>query len=199
MLFSAVLLSLMEFYDDLREEGVETENEAEFRAYYLITHIHDHDIARQTMRLPRHVFFHPYMQRALRFYELLQRNNEILQTSERRNKFLNVEACQNYYTKFFKLIGDKDTPFLMACMLEWHFPDVRKGALKAMNRAYLFRHSGVEVEYLRQALAYDSVKHLLAEAQLYGLIVDTSSGTTTIRFGQKHYKTRGAFFIGNFM
>ncbi|KAJ8660784.1 hypothetical protein O0I10_003427 [Lichtheimia ornata] len=180
-----VLLSLMEFYDDLREDGIETPNEAEFRAYYLISHIRDHEVARQIMQLPRHVLFHPLLQRALQFYELIQRNNEIMETSERRNKFTNVEASQNNYSKLFKLVGEGDTPFLLACMMEWHFPDIRKGALKAMNRAYLSVHIGVEVEYLRQVLAYDSVKQLLSEAHLYGLSFEVSATQTTIRFGQK--------------
>ncbi|KAI7883773.1 hypothetical protein K492DRAFT_125877, partial [Lichtheimia hyalospora FSU 10163] len=180
-----VLLSLMEFYDDLREDGIETPNEAEFRAYYLISHIRDHEVARQIMQLPRHVLFHPLLQRALQFYELIQRNNEIMETSERRNKFTNIEASQNNYSKLFKLVGQGDTPFLLACMMEWHFPDIRKGALKAMNRAYMSVHIGVEVEYLRQVLAYDSVKQLLSEAHLYGLSFEVSETQTTIRFGQK--------------
>lgn len=187
----------MEFYDDLRDSGIETPNEAEFRAYFLMTHAHDHEAARRLMKFPRHVFEHPYLQRALKLYSLLQRNNEIMQTSARRNKFDNIEACQNFYSQFFKLVGDTGTPFLLACMAEWHFPDVRKGALKAMNRAYNFAHKGVEVEYLRQVLAYDSVEQLLREAKIYGLVFDTNDNRTTIRFGQRMPKAKTTFFYGN--
>lgn len=187
----------MEFYDDLREAGIETPNEAEFRAYFLLTHARDPGAARHLMKLPKHVFEHPWLQRALDLYSLLQRNNEIMQTSARRNKFDNIEACQNFYSKFFKLVGDAQTPFLLACMAEWHFPDVRKGALKAMNKAYNYAHKGVEVEYLRQVLAYDSVHQLLAEAKLYGLVFDTNDDWTTIRFGQRMEKRRVVFFNGN--
>ncbi|KAF7728825.1 hypothetical protein EC973_005451 [Apophysomyces ossiformis] len=190
-----VLLSLMEFYDDLREEEIETENEAEFRAYYLITHIRDQDVARQTMSLPPHLFFHPYIQRALQFYGLAQRNNEILQTASRRHKPENIEASQNFYSKFFKLIRDPGTPFLMSCMLEWHFPEVRKGALKAMNTAYNKAHSGVPVERVRQVLAYDTSEHLLEEVEIYGLPVDMSLEEPYIRFGQKHFTSKAPYFI----
>ncbi|OAD01214.1 hypothetical protein MUCCIDRAFT_129517, partial [Mucor lusitanicus CBS 277.49] len=167
-----VLLSLTEFYDDLREEGIESENEAEFRAYHLISHIRDQELARQAQTLPIHIFRHPYMKRALELHALSQRNNEIMETSSRRNKPENIEASQNYYTKLFKLIADDQTSFLMACMMECHFSDIRKGALKAMNTAYLVKASGVPVEHVRRVLAYDSSKQLLEELMLYGMPVD---------------------------
>ncbi|KAI9317555.1 SAC3/GANP/Nin1/mts3/eIF-3 p25 family-domain-containing protein [Dichotomocladium elegans] len=189
-----VLLSLMEFYDDLREQGIETKNEAEFRAYHMIIHIHDHGVARRMMGLPRHILHHPLLQRALKFYELVQRNNEIMETSERRNKFTNIEASPNMYSRVFKLVGDPHTSFLLAAMVEWHFPDIRKGALKAMNKAYNFHHRGVEVEYLRQVLGYDSVKHLLSDAECYGLVFDVSPTQTTIKFGQRT-KGKRLFFV----
>lgn len=189
-----VLVSLMEFYDDLREEGIETKNEAEFRAYNVISHIRDQDIARQTMTLPIHLFKNQYITRALEFRALSQRSNEIMESSSRRNKPENIEASQNFYSAFFKLIADSGTSFLLACMLETHFPDVRKGALKAMNIAYMFKAGGVQAEDVRQTLAYDSVKQLLEEAQLYGLVIDNSLDVPTIRFGQKHYKSKIAVF-----
>ncbi|RCH83600.1 hypothetical protein CU098_004615, partial [Rhizopus stolonifer] len=190
-----VLLSLMEFYDDLREEGIETENEPEFRAYHMLSHIRDQDVVRQAQTLPVHIFRHPYMTRAIEFFGLAQRNNEIMETSSRRNKPENVEASQNFYSKFFKLIADPGTPFLMACMLECHFADIRKGALKAMNVSYMMKAGGVEAEHVRQVLAYDSLKHLLNEVALYGIPLDMSLDEPTICFGQKHYRTKTPIFV----
>lgn len=186
----------MEFYDDLREEGIETENEPEFRAYHLISHIKDQDVARQVMTLPIHVFRHPYVTRALEFFGLSQRNNEIMETSSRRNKPSNIEAGQNFYSQFFKLIADAGTPFLMACMLECHFADIRKGALKAMNVSYMIKAGGVIAENVRQTLAYDTVQQLLQEVNLYGIVIDLSLGEPTICFGQKHYRTKIPIFKG---
>lgn len=183
-----VLLSLTEFYNDLREEGIESENEAEFRAYHLISHIRDQELARQAQTLPIHIFRHPYMKRALELHALSQRNNEIMETSSRRNKPENIEASQNYYTKLFKLIADDQTSFLMACMMECHFSDIRKGALKAMNTAYQVKASGVPVEHVRRVLAYDSTKQLIEELMLYGMPMDMSLGEPTILFGVKHFR-----------
>ncbi|KAG2206544.1 hypothetical protein INT47_008561 [Mucor saturninus] len=190
-----VLVSLMEFYDDLREEGIETENEAEFRAYNIISLIRDQDVARQAMTLPINLFRSQPIQRALEFRALSQRNNEIMESSSRRNKPENIEASQNFYSAFFKLIADPDTSFLMACMLETHFPEVRKGALKAMNVSYMLKAGGVQAEDVRQVLAYDSVKQLFQEAVLYGIIINNSLGEPTLCFGQKHYNTKVSVFL----
>lgn len=194
--YFAVLLSLTEFYNDLREEGIESENEAEFRAYHLISHIRDQELARQAQTLPIHIFRHPYMKRALELHALSQRNNEIMETSSRRNKPENIEASQNYYSKLFKMIADDKTSFLMACMMECHFSDIRKGALKAMNTAYMAKASGVPVEHVRRVLAYDSIKQLLEELVLYGIPVNMSLGEPTICFGVKHFRTKISVFRG---
>lgn len=153
-------------------------------------------MARQAQTLPIHVFRHPYMTRALEFHALAQRNNEIMETSSRRNKPENIEASQNFYSAFFRLIADAKTPFLMACMLECHFADIRKGALKAMNVSYMIKAGGVEAEHVRQVLAYDNIKQLLQEVHLYGIVIDMSLGVPTICFGQKHYRTKIPIFIG---
>ncbi|KAG2236387.1 hypothetical protein INT48_008369 [Thamnidium elegans] len=188
------LISLMEYYDDLRDKGIETENEAEFRAYHIISQIKDEDIAQRSMRLPVYVFKIQYITRALKFRALSQRNNEILETPSRRNKPENIEACQNFYSYFFKLIADPGTSFLMACLLETHFSEVRKGALKAMNASYMMKAGGAQAEHVRQMLAYDTIKQLLKEAMLYGIVIDNSLGEPTLSFGQKHYSKKSFIF-----
>ncbi|KAJ8651257.1 hypothetical protein O0I10_013262 [Lichtheimia ornata] len=92
----------------------------------------------------------------------------------RRNKFTNVEASQNNYPELFKLVGEGDTPFLLACMVEWHFSDISKGALKAMNRARKSVHIGVEDEYLRQVLTYDSIKQRDPASQASSFYMQTN-------------------------
>ncbi|KAG1452999.1 hypothetical protein G6F56_007676 [Rhizopus delemar] len=190
-----VLLSLMEFYEDLREEGIETPNEAEFRAYYILTHIRDKDVVKQTMTQPVHVFKHPHIQLALKFYAMAQRNNEIEETSSRRNKAENALASKNSYASFFKWIASPKTPFLMACLLETHFPEVRKGAMKAMNVGYMMRAAGVEASFVQNVLCYDSLAQCLQEAKHYGIGMDMSLEEPTLLFGQRHHETRVHVFL----
>ncbi|KAH8550254.1 SAC3/GANP/Nin1/mts3/eIF-3 p25 family-domain-containing protein [Umbelopsis sp. PMI_123] len=191
-----VLVSLAQFYDDLSKVGIYSDNEAEFRAYQILTYIRDQDVIRwaQTLRLP--IFTHPLVQRALEFHSLAQRNNEIMGTSARRNKPANCEAAQNFFTRFFKMVADKDTTFLMACMLEGHFPDIRKGAMKAMNKTYNARYSGISADTVRQMLAYDNVEDCVKEAELYGIPVDYSGPVPVIHFSGTTLKgTKKPLFI----
>ncbi|KAG2229504.1 hypothetical protein INT48_002410 [Thamnidium elegans] len=188
------LISLMEFYDDLRDKGIETENEAEFRAYHIISQIKDEDIVQRSIRLPVYIFKSQYITRALTFRALSQRNNEILETPSRRNKPENIEVCQNFYLHFFMLIADPGTSFLMACLLETHFSEVRKYALKAMDAFYMMKAGGAQAEHVRQVLAYDTIKQLFKEAMLYGIVIDNSLGEPTLSFGQKHYSKKSFVF-----
>ncbi|KAG1449078.1 hypothetical protein G6F55_010335 [Rhizopus delemar] len=190
-----VLLSLMEFYDDLRGQGIETPNEAEFRAYYIITHIRDKDVARQISSQPAHIFKHPHVKQALKFHAMAQRNDENEETSSRCNKEEKAFGSQNNYASFFKLIADPHTSFLMACLLETHFPEVRKGALKSMSVDYMARTAGVEAEYVRKVLCYDSLGQCLKEAKHYGIRMDISSKEPTLLFGLKHYESRARVFL----
>ncbi|KAG1050671.1 hypothetical protein G6F43_007073 [Rhizopus delemar] len=190
-----VLLSLMEFYEDLREEGIEAPNEAEFRAYYIVTHIRDKDVARQISSQPAHIFKHPYVKQALKFHAMAQRNDENEETSSRCNKEEKAFGSQNNYASFFKLIADPHTSFLMACLLETHSPKVRKGALKAMSVAYMARAAGIEAEYVRKVSCYDSLGQCLKEAKHYGIRMDISSKEPTLLFGLKHYESRARVFL----
>ncbi|KAG2237487.1 hypothetical protein INT48_005520 [Thamnidium elegans] len=140
------LISLMEYYDDLRDKGIETENEAKFRAQYIT--------------------------RALKFRALSQRNNENLETPSRH----------------------PGTSFLMACLLETHFFEVRKGALKAMNASYMMKAGDAQAEHVRQALAYDTIKQLFKEAMRYGIVIDNSLGEPTFSFDQKKYSKKSFAF-----
>ena len=107
-----VLQSLNEFYDDARHEGFECPNEAEFRAYYLITHLRDSDTIRQTELLPPHIFNSRYMQSALRLQSLVLRNNE--SRGERGRRPANSEASLNAFSRFFKAVGKDNTSYLLA-------------------------------------------------------------------------------------
>ncbi|EIE89091.1 hypothetical protein RO3G_13802 [Rhizopus delemar RA 99-880] len=191
-----VLLSLMEFYEDLRGQGIETPNEAEFRAYDIITHIRDKDVARQIYSQSAHIFKHPHVKQALKFHAMAQQNDEIEETSSRCNKEEKAFGSQNNYASFFKLVADPHTSFLMACLLETHSPEVRKGALKSMSVGYMARTAGVEAEYVRKVLCYDSLGQCLKEAKHYGIRMDISSKEPTLLFGLKHYESRARVFLG---
>ena len=163
-----VLQSLMEFYDDIQEEGhPPTPNEAEFRCYYILSHIFDPDKVRVAeQRYRPEIFNHPYLQLALKLQALVQRNNEV---SNRGKRPPNTIGAQNLYSLFFKNIRSPDCPYLVGCILEQHFIDVRRSAIKAMNESF---HVGVyPLVDLCWVLGFDSIPAAEEVLKIHGIQV----------------------------
>lgn len=172
----AVLQSLNEFYDDARHEGFECPDEAEFRAYYLITHLRDSDTIRQTELLSTHIFNSRYIQSALRLQSLVLRNNE--SRGERGRRPANSEASLNAFSRFFKAVAKDDTSYLLACLAESHFTDVRRGALVALKKAYIERNPQYPLPKLAKMLGCNNVAHCAEVVENFGLgVVYDAAGT----------------------
>ncbi|KTW31690.1 uncharacterized protein T551_00951 [Pneumocystis jirovecii RU7] len=171
-----VLQSLVEFYDDLRCLNIHCPHESEFRAYHILSRIQDPDIIRLAQTLPQELFFSSPIQHSLKLYALVQRNNEKIGI----HKIPNTEAAQNLFTRFFKLIASKKTTYLMACSVEMHFADIRKGALKAMRRSYLANHSPFPIDELAEMLGCDNVEEAAVNCESYGLAVERNAEGTPV-------------------
>ncbi|KAK3820498.1 MAG: SAC3/GANP/Nin1/mts3/eIF-3 p25 family-domain-containing protein, partial [Linnemannia gamsii] len=182
-----VLTSLQEFYEDMRAEGVPCPNEAEFRAYHILSHLRDPDMIRQAQQLPFHIFQNPYIQVAAEIHALTRRNNDV----ERRAK-VQSEASPNFFSRFFKLVAGPSTTYLMACLLETNFVEIRKGALKTLNKCYLDRHNGFPVEDLVTILGFDGAEECIANCEEYDLPLSTPDLSSVI-FGRKDASRRYIF------
>jgi len=138
------LRSLIEFYEDRHQSMSLTSsgpsvapNEAEFRAYNLLLHLRDPETLREVELLPTSIFTSEQVQVALRLRTCAQRSNNI----ERRGQPINEECTLNFYTSFFKEVDRLPVGpgYLLACLAENVFTDVRRGAIKAMCKAYIDR------------------------------------------------------------
>ncbi|KAI8348345.1 SAC3/GANP/Nin1/mts3/eIF-3 p25 family-domain-containing protein [Mortierella sp. GBAus27b] len=187
-----VLTSLQEFYDDLRTEGVDCPNEAEFRAYNILCHLYDPDMIRQAQSLPQHILQNPYIQVAVEVHALTRRNNNV-----RRRAKIQSEASPNYFSRFFKLIEGPKITYLMACLLETDFGGIRKGALKALNKSYLEQHEGFPVEDLIRILGFDNAEECILNCQEYDLEI-SHHGQPAVVFGKKEPSSRRRIFKGKF-
>ncbi|ORX72914.1 hypothetical protein DL89DRAFT_308778, partial [Linderina pennispora] len=100
------LKTLIEVYEDLRAEGLECPNEAEFTAYYIVSQLHDSDAKRMADQLPLQIFLTPIVQQALKLHRLSQTSNEIV------NKQLppNLFGAQIQTTQFFRAVASAETP-----------------------------------------------------------------------------------------
>lgn len=126
------LVTLMELYEDQRIDNRTFPNEPEFRAYMLISHINDHEVARGIMDLPSPIFNHPLLQTAFDLRALAQRNFD----SQKIGSGYNTEVSQNFFSRFFKVVNNDKVPFLLACLAHAKFGDVRRAALRALTKAY---------------------------------------------------------------
>ncbi|KAG0018552.1 hypothetical protein BGZ81_010188, partial [Podila clonocystis] len=159
-----VLTSLQEFYDDMRAEGIPCPNEAEFRAYHMLSHMWDPDMLRQAQQLPRYIFQNPFIQAATELHTMSRRNNDI-----RRRAKTQSEASPNLFSRFFKKIAGGSVTYLMACLVETNFAEIRKGALKAINKSYLDRHGGIPIDDVMDMLGFDDVEECIENCQEYDL------------------------------
>ncbi|EPX73608.1 nuclear export factor Sac3 [Schizosaccharomyces octosporus yFS286] len=178
-----VLQSLCEFYDDLRKEGISCPNEAEFRSYSIITHLRDQDVVRQSQILPIDTFNDPRMQLSLRLSALAQKNNERIG----HLLPLNTEATPNLYTRFFKLVKSSSVTYLMACLLESHFTSIRKGAIKAMRKAYMSVHAKFPCIDLQRILQFDTINNVLDFCEYYSLEVYEENGEQVVNLNKASF------------
>ncbi|KAJ8292731.1 SAC3 family protein 1 [Rhodotorula toruloides] len=158
-----VLKSLNEFYDDARSSGnpSPSPNEAEFRAYNILTHLRDPDIIWSCELLPPSIFSHTLLQRALAIHRLAQKSN--IARGER--------ASQNAFSRFFKLVAAPETPYLFACILSTHFNDVRRNALDALRMAFLQQHSAFPLRTLAKVLGCDDEEDARSVCEQLGVVV----------------------------
>lgn len=163
-----VLTTLQQLYDDARDVGIFYPNEAEFRAYQLIIHLRDQDQERQAQRWAPKVFDSKQVQQALKFFMLAQRNN----AEQVHLRVGNPESCMNFAGTIFRLLKSKLTSYLQACLLEFHFNDIRKTALKAMKNTYRVGTKMVFLKDIKEMLGYENEEFVLRDCRHYGLSVE---------------------------
>lgn len=164
------LLSLRDLYDDCSSQGIICENEAEFRAYYLIFHAQDPNIIEVVQRQ-----WKP---------QLWKDSNDV------RTAVSLVEAMQNTrdfhgpltpgptlaaagpLSSYFQIVEDPTVSYTMACFAETHFAKLRRSILIAVCRA-LARPKGetkdITANDLNKYFHFDTVDEAIEFAALHDL------------------------------
>ncbi|KAJ2451322.1 actin cytoskeleton and mitosis protein [Coemansia sp. RSA 2336] len=173
------LKTLIELYDDHRKARIACTNEAEFYAYYIVSHLRDPDAKRVAERLPKHIFVAPVVQQALKLHMLSEANV----VTTRRDPGTQW-AAQNLAVQFFRAVAAPDTPPLLACLAEYYFPSIRRAALKAMCDAFPYQE-GKEypVEEFAEMLAFDSVDQVREFCALFSVSVNQNGVKVGERVG----------------
>ncbi|RXK40216.1 hypothetical protein M231_02490 [Tremella mesenterica] len=127
--------SLRQQYNDRREEtGLEMPcpNEPEFRAYMLIFDLAHKSVSIPIAELPQVILDHPLVKIAWNIRNTAQRNFD----SQKEGSKLNAELGSNLITQYVRLLKDKRVPFLLACLVEIRLREMRRSALRSLNRTY---------------------------------------------------------------
>ncbi|KAL1836622.1 hypothetical protein VTJ49DRAFT_4870 [Mycothermus thermophilus] len=168
------ILSLMEAYDVCRDKRVTCENEAEFRAYYLLLNAHDPSIEKRIPMWGKEYWFESEeVQTAL---SLIRAMDDIREPKgpikPRRPTTLSDTSFGNY----FAIVEDPRVSYTMACVAEIHFTTVRQSILRNLVRAYA-RHRDaprtITASDLNRLLRFDTPEEAVEFAELHGFEFST--------------------------
>ncbi|KAG6006244.1 hypothetical protein E4U21_007207 [Claviceps maximensis] len=169
------LLSLRDVYDDCEEQGIECENESEFRAYYLLFHARDPSILETLQRQwkSRHWRDSDDVRTAVSLVEALQDTHDFHGPLKAGPSLAASAAFQAY----FRIVQDPRVSYTMACFAECHFPQLRRSILQIMKRA-LSRPKDtardVTAAALNEFLQFDTVQQAIDFAELHNMEFELS-------------------------
>lgn len=172
--FNKALQTLTEIYEDVRHNGGQCPNEAEFRAYHLISHFRDPELEREIQSLPNHILRDQKVQLALRFRYLMAQKHLV------ERGYTNIIGPMDLFVEFFRLVYRDETFFLLACLLETHFNEVRFYALKSISRSYHTKGKPMIAASLQQMLGFDTIDQLIAFVSYYDVDTINDNGTILV-------------------
>ncbi|UNI18963.1 actin cytoskeleton and mitosis protein [Purpureocillium takamizusanense] len=166
------LLSLRDIYDDCRLQDIKCDNEAEFRAYYLLFHGRDPGIVEALQMQWDSRFWNDSeeVRIALSLVEAMHNNQDFVGSAKHKEDGP-LLACTSAYTAFFDIVENVSTSYTMACFAECHFPHIRRAILQAVKRALTRPRNpvlDVTAEALNEFLRYDTVEQAIEFAELHG-------------------------------
>ncbi|KAJ3258247.1 hypothetical protein HK103_003728 [Boothiomyces macroporosus] len=172
------LQSLMEYYSEYNQHS---ENEAEFQAYYILTFPWNNDIVSKLEQdLKPEIFLDEKVQLALKFRFMMTRKND--------NNLPSEDGSLNHYARIFSMLKQSRVSYLFACCIHLHFVDIRRGALKAMQKSYQYIDneptSGHRLDEVIDLLGFDGVEDSTAFLAHYFIDVE-HHGYAVAKIGKK--------------
>lgn len=177
------LLSLIHAYEDCNAQGIVCENEAEFRAYYVLFNSHSPGIL-ETVQDWGWRFWgeSDVVKIAVSLVEALQNIWDTLGPLKPQSA---TDISQNAYSRFFSIVEDKQVSYTMACFAEIHFNNVRKSALKTILSAYRKQRDQTKdwtLSRLNTYLWFDDEEDIIIFGEAYGLQFDEIDGEMYLSF-----------------
>lgn len=158
------LLSLMQVYDECKDmEGIRMENEAEFRAYYLLFNAHDPFVMQQMQDWDDKFWFtSSEVQTAVTLIEAMQ---NVWNGRGPLRPQVALTTGSASFTTYFSIVEDRKVSYTMACFAEIHFTQIRRQLLKAIHKAYGRVRDGpkdLTAKVLNSILRFDTEEQCVA-------------------------------------
>ncbi|KAN0103314.1 SAC3/GANP/Nin1/mts3/eIF-3 p25 family domain containing protein [Hyaloscypha variabilis] len=177
------ILSLIHTYEDCKAQRVICENEAEFRAYYVLFNSHDPGIL-DTVQTWGYKFWKESedIKVAIELVEALQNTWELhgpLKPQSANN------IAQNGFSRFFTIIEDRKISYTLACFAEIYFNDIRKSALKTILGSYRKQRDQTKdwtMSKLNAYLRFDTEEEVAPFLEAHGLRTDEIDGEEYLSF-----------------
>ncbi|KAG0664192.1 hypothetical protein C6P45_000677 [Maudiozyma exigua] len=159
------LITLSEIYDDVRASGGYCPNEAEFRAYALLSKIRDPQYDKTIQDLPNEILENDLVQMALCFRRIISNSNFI------ERGYVRTENCLNFYSQFFKLIQSSQVPFLLSSFLEIYLNEIRFYAIKAVSHSMNKKHKPIPTNLLIDELMFNNYEEFVEFSEYYSIVI----------------------------
>lgn len=158
------LLSLMQVYDECKDmDGVRMENEAEFRAYYLLFNAHDPFVMQQMQDWDDKFWFNSSeVQTVVTLIEAMQ---NVWNGRGPLRPQVALTTGSASFTTYFSIVEDRKVSYTMACFAEIHFTQLRRQLLKAIHKAYGRVRDGpkdLTAKVLNSILRFDTEEQCVA-------------------------------------
>lgn len=167
---SRSLLSLIHAYDDCKKQGIDCENENEFKAYYIVFNGEIPGILETVQNWGFGLWENSEIIRnAVCLSESLQNTWDF---HGPLNPVSTMEVGQNTYSRFFSIVEDPSTSYTMACFAEIYFNKIRKGILRTILSSYRKQRNQTKdwtAEKLNTYLRFDDQNEVEPFVELYGL------------------------------
>lgn len=168
------ITTLNEIYDDEVHEDHKYENEAEFRAYYILLNIDDVVPTARAQSWHSSIVEHPVVQHAMQLHMLYQ------------NRLV---------SNFFQQVRSPLTTYLMACILHFTFDNIRREGLKEMMTAIPQKDKPFPITVLSDVLCFDTDEQTVDFCKHYGfeiaedMVSDESNKFAGVRLGKRDGKS----------
>lgn len=176
------LLSLIHTYEDCEAQGIKCDNEAEFRAYFVIYHARNPAMLEAVHDWGRTYWESDEIQTATSLVECLHNIWEIHGPLRPHSA---SDVTLNMYNRFFDIIRQPEVSYTMACFAEIHFNSVRKTALLTILSSYRKQRDQTidwTLPALNSYLHFDSPFDVEHFVETHGLSITDGNGAVYLNF-----------------